>query len=338
MSPPQASRAWGMQFILATIVIDAMGFGIVIPVFPNLLRLIGHFDTSHATLFGGYLSELYAVFQFIFGIVMGNLSDRFGRRPVILGAMAGFAINFLLMARARNLVWLFVGQASAGIFGGTQGPAQSALADITEDTDRARVFGYVGAAFGIGFVIGPALGGVLGALGPRIPFYASSGLCTLNFLYGLLFFPETLAQKNRRRFDWRRANPLGALLNARHLQGVAMLSLVLLLWQIASLVYPMTWTYYLISAYHVSSAVIGLSFAGFGSAFAMVQIFLTGKVVRRYGERDTAKIGLACAIWTFAVFSIAPFNPWLLLLALPTMPISFTQAALSAMFSRRATP
>jgi len=326
-----------IRFILLTIIIDAIGFGIIIPVAPDLLREVGRFDLAHATIVGGWMNILFAGFQFVFGTIIGNLGDRFGRRPILLGALAGFSINFFLQAQAHTVIWLFVGQAVAGVFGGTYGAAQAALADITPAEDRARVFGYVGAAFGIGFVIGPAIGGYLGGLGPRVPFYVASALAALNFVYGFLLFPETLAKENRRPFDWRRANPFGALMVLGKFPGLSMLALVLLFWQIASLAYPITWSIYMIAAFNASQALRGLSLAGVGIAMAAVQILFTGRLVKRFGERNAAIFGLSMAIWTFIVFAIAPFNPWLLLLGV-SMPFgNITQPSLMAMMSKRAT-
>jgi DHA1 family tetracycline resistance protein-like MFS transporter len=331
------SNANTIRFILLTLVIDAIGFGIIIPVAPNLLREVGHFDLATATITGGWMNVLFASFQFVFGTIIGNLGDRFGRRPILLGALGGFAINFFLQAQAQSVIWLFIGQAIAGVFGGTYGSAQAALADITPAEERARVFGYVGAAFGIGFVIGPVIGGFLGTLGPRVPFYAASGLAALNFCYGFMLFPETLKPENRRAFDWRRANPFGALMMIGRLPGVTGLAAVLLVWQIASLVYPITWSIYMIAAYHASTGLIGLSLAGVGLSMAAVQILLTGRLVKRFGERGTVILGLTIACWTFSVLSISPFNPWLLFLAL-VMPLgNVTQPSLMAMMSKRAT-
>ncbi len=326
-----------IRFILLTIIIDAIGFGIIIPVAPALVREVGHFDLAQATITSGWMNVLFASFQFLFGTIIGNLGDRYGRRPILLCALAGFSINFFLQAQAHSLAWLFVGQAVAGVFGGTYGAAQAALADITPAEDRARVFGYVGAAFGIGFVIGPVIGGFLGALGPRVPFYAASALAALNCLYGFFFFPETLKVENRRAFDWGRANPFGALLMLGKLPGVAMLALVLLFWQVASLVYPITWSIYMIASYQASPGLIGLSLACVGASMAAVQILFTGRLVKRFGERGTVFIGLSISIWTHLVLAFAPFNPWLLPLAC-VMPLgNITQPSLMAMMSKRAT-
>jgi MFS transporter, DHA1 family, tetracycline resistance protein len=324
-----------VRFILATIIIDAIGFGIVMPVMPNLLMEVGQMDVAAAARFGGLLSLLYAGFQFLLGPVLGNLADRFGRRPILLGSLAGYSVNFALMAVAPNLGWLLAGQALAGVFGGTYGPAQAALADITKASDRARIFGYVGAAFGVGFTIGPVIGGVLGEFGPRMPFVAAAALAAANFVYGMIYFPETLAQENRRSFDWRRGNPFGALKTLGRLPGVISLGVVLLLWQIASLIYPLTWGYYLIASFDASPRMIGISLTFVGVSLALVQFFLTGRIVARIGERRAAIIGLCAASTAFLGFAIAPHFP-VAILALLVMPFgSVIQPSLSALMSQR---
>ncbi len=324
-----------IRFILATIVIDAIGFGIIIPVTPALLMEVGGLDVSAAARFGGVLALLYASFQFLLGPVLGNLSDRFGRRPVLLGSLGGYSVNFALMAMAPNLWWLLAGQALAGIFGGTYGPAQAALADITPGDQRARVFAMVGAAFGIGFTLGPMIGGLLGELGPRTPFYAAAALAAINLIYGLTIFPETLDQQHRRAFEWRRANPLGALRVLGRLPGLLFLGAILLLWQIASLIYPLTWSYYLIAGFGASTRAIGLSLTIVGISMAAVQMLLTGKIVARFGERRATMIGLSAAVIAFAGSAAAPhYTPAIALMLF--MPLqSIVQPSLSAMVSQR---
>jgi MFS transporter, DHA1 family, tetracycline resistance protein len=328
VSPP-------VRFILATIVIDAIGFGIIMPVMPDLLMEIGQIDLAAAARFGGLLSLLYAGFQFLLGPVLGNLADRYGRRPILLGSLGGYSVNFALMAVAPNLGWLIVGQALAGIFGGTYGPAQAALADITKPSDRARIFGYVGAAFGVGFTIGPAIGGLLGEFGPRMPFIAAATLAAANLVYGMIYFPETLSKEHRREFDWRRGNPFGAFKMLGRLPGIIPIGLVLLLWQVASLVYPLTWGYYLIAGFDASPRQIGISLTFVGVTLALVQFFLTGRIVARVGERRAAIIGLCAASTAFIGFALAPHFP-LAMLALLIMPFgSIIQPSLSAMVSQR---
>jgi MFS transporter, DHA1 family, tetracycline resistance protein len=324
-----------VRFILATIVIDAIGFGVTLPVTPQLVMDVGGMDVSGAAKFGGMLALLYAGFQFIFGPIIGNLGDRFGRRPILLGSLAGYAINFALMGVAPSLGWLLVGQALAGIFGGSYGAAQAALADVTDPKDRARVFGFVGAAFGVGFTFGPVLGGLLGEIGPRIPFFAASALGALNFVYGLTIFPETLKPEHRRAFDWKRANPLGALSGLGRMPGMALLGVLLVIWQVASLVYPLTWGYYLIAAYGATPRQIGLTLAFVGVSMTAVQMLLTGRIVARFGERGAAMIGLGGAATAFLGFAIAPHWHWAAL-SLLVMPLqSIVQPCLSALVSQR---
>ncbi|MEY3657826.1 MAG: hypothetical protein RL425_587, partial [Pseudomonadota bacterium] len=204
-----------IRFLLGTILLNAIGFGIIIPVMPELVMDLGHASLSEATAIGGSLSLLYAATQFVFGPLAGNLSDRFGRRPVLLGSLFGFSVDFLVLAFAPTLGWLYFGRFLSGIFGASNAPAQSAIADLVPPDGRPRLFGFIGAAFGIGFVIGPVIGGLLGELGHRVPFFAAAALALANFIYGMIVFPETLKPENRRSFDWRRANPVGSLLNVR---------------------------------------------------------------------------------------------------------------------------
>lgn len=324
-----------VRFILATIIIDAIGFGIIMPVMPDLLMGVGKMDVANAARFGGLLALLYAAFQFLLGPVLGNLADRYGRRVILLGSLAGYSANFALMAVAPNLAWLVVGQAIAGVFGSTYAPAQAALADITPPAERARIFGYVGAAFGIGFVIGPVIGGLLGGFGPQMAFVAAAMLAAANFLYGLFYFPETLTRENRRSFDWRRANPFGALKMLGRLPGLVPIGLVLLLWQVASLVYPLTWGYYLIAGFDASPGMIGASLTLVGMSFALVQFFLTGRIVARFGERRAAILGLCAASTAFVGFALSPHLPLAMLMAL-IMPFgSIIQPSLAAMISQR---
>lgn len=333
----QSGRPGAARFVLATILIDAIGFGIVIPVLPSLVMIVGKTDLPHATRIGGWLMILYAVTQFLLGPTIGNLGDRFGRRPVLLGSLGGYAIDYLLMGFAPTLPWLFLGRALAGIFGGTYGPCQAALADITPPEERARLFGYVGAAFGIGFIVGPAIGGLLGEIGPRAPFYAAAALALINFIYGLTVFPETLAPENRRPFDWRRANPLGALLQLRKLHGLLPLAAVYLLWALANNVYPCTWSYYAIARFDWSPGMIGASLATTGVVMALMQVFGTGRIVKRFGERDAGILGLVAGTLGFVAYALIP-QGWMVFPVMIFIGLqSLVMPALSAMMSQRAT-
>jgi DHA1 family tetracycline resistance protein-like MFS transporter len=197
MSVSERGRGNATAFIVATILIDAIGFGIIIPVLPRLVMEVGHLDLADATRMGGWIATAYALMQFLCGPLAGNLGDRFGRRPVLLLALAGLGIDYMVMGFAPTLAWLFAGRLIAGVFGASFSPATAALADITAPQDRARRFGLVGAAFGLGFMIGPALGGLLAGVDHHMPFYAAAILCGINFLFGLVFFPETLPPERR---------------------------------------------------------------------------------------------------------------------------------------------
>ncbi len=332
------ARPHASLFVLVTIFIDAIGFGIVMPVLPRLVMAVGEIDLSKAIAIGGWMTLVYAVANFVCAPIMGNLSDHVGRRPVLMIALAGLAVDYLLMALAHTLPLLFLGRLLTGAFGGSYGPAQAAIADITAPDERAKTFGFVSAAFGVGFVLGPAIGGLLGEISDRAPFYAASALAALNFAYGLFVFPETLAKENRRAFDWRRASPLGAWRAMRALPGMTGVAAVLILWQIASLVYPLVWSYYAIAQFGWSNALIGVSLAVVGVTIAISQIFLTGPLVKKYGERDAATIGLVAATLGFITYAVID-QSWMAFAAMLAIAVQgLVQPSLMAMLSRRATP
>jgi MFS transporter, DHA1 family, tetracycline resistance protein len=336
MSVSERGRNPATIFIIATILIDAIGFGIVIPVLPRLVMEVGDLNLADATWMGGWLSVVYAAMQFLCGPLAGNLGDRFGRRPVLLLALAGLSIDYLIMGFAPNLAWLFVGRLLAGVFGASFSPAQAALADITAPEDRAKRFGLVGASFGIGFIIGPAIGGLLGELSHHAPFYAAAALAGLNFTFGLFFFPETLAKENRRAFSLARANPIGALLAARKLRGVLGLAGILLLWNIASMVYPATWSYFAIAQYGWSNGMIGFSLVCAGVSMALVQVKILGPVVARLRERRTAMIGTAVAASGYLLYVVVPYGWFGLLVIIYTSLQGLVQPTVTALMSQRA--
>jgi DHA1 family tetracycline resistance protein-like MFS transporter len=246
-------------------------------------------------LIGGFIAAAYAVFQFLMGPLVGNLGDRFGRRPVFLMTLAGFSIDFVLMGFAPNIIWLFIGRSVAGGLGAVFGPANATMADLSSGEDRAKGFGMVGAAFGIGFIIGPALGGFLGDFGTRLPFFVAAGLAAAVFIYGFFAFPETMPEEGRRAFSLRRANPLGALLSLRQHQGVMGMAVVYLLWLTSTNIFPVSWAYFAPAQYGWDTKMVGLSLTLVGMSMALVQALLIGRVVRRFGERRTALGGLIFA-------------------------------------------
>lgn len=324
-----------VPIVLVAVTIDSAGFGIVMPVLPGVIMKLGHVGLADATRVGGWLAVVYAAVQFLTGPTIGNLGDRFGRRPVILGSLAGFAADYALMGLAPTLGWLFVGRALAGLFGATYGPAGAAMADLSAPEDRARHFGMISAAFGIGFVIGPAIGGLLGEFGARVPFYAAAILAGCNFLLGCFAFPETLAPEHRRPFSWRRANPLGALLALRRHRGVLPVAIAGFWWTLAHMVYPTTWSFYAIAAFNWTPGLIGASLTLVGGLMALAQVLFVGRVVQRLGERHAAEIGLVGAAAAFVGYALLRTG-WLVFpLLFVTAIQSLVMPSLNGMMSRR---
>jgi DHA1 family tetracycline resistance protein-like MFS transporter len=326
-----------IPFIVATIFMDAVGFGIIMPVLPQLVMEVGRIDLPHAIEVGAWIGLVMAVATFLASPVLGNLSDHFGRRRVLLLALGGLAVDYALLTIVETLPWLFVARALSGIFGGSYAAAQAAIADITAPQDRARNFGFVGAAFGVGFVAGPAIGGFLGEISPRAPFVAAAILAAANMLYGYFIFPETLPPERRRAFDWRRANPLGAWKTMRALAGMDGVAAVLVLWQIASLVYPMTWSFYCIAQLGWKPGMIGASLAAVGVMIALGQVFVVGPAVARFGERDAATLGIFVAVVVYVGYAFTTSTIGAFLLLIPVALQAPVQPSLMAMMSRRAT-
>ncbi|KTE03916.1 MFS transporter [Sphingopyxis sp. H038] len=316
---------------------DAVGFGIIMPVLPQLVMEVGEIDLAEAIEVGAWIGLVMAVATFLASPVLGNLSDHFGRRRVLLLALGGLAVDYALLTIVETLPWLFVARALSGIFGGSYAAAQAAIADITQPEERARNFGFVGAAFGIGFVAGPALGGFLGEISPRAPFVAAAILAAANMLYGYFIFPETLPPERRRAFDWRRANPLGAWKTMRGLPGMDGVAGVLVLWQIASLVYPMTWSFYCIAQLGWTPGMIGASLAAVGVMIALGQVFVVGPAVARFGERDAATLGILVATLVYVGYAFTTSTIGAFLLLIPVALQAPVQPSLMAMMSRRAT-
>ena len=233
-----------VPIVLTILLLDLIGFGIVLPVLPSLIVHLGQVGLPEATRIAGYMLVAYAAAQFFAGPILGNLGDRFGRRPILLFSAIAFAIDYLLMAAAPTLAWLFLGRAIAGIAGATYGPANAVLADVTEPEKRGATFGLMGAAFGLGFILGPALGGLLSGFGTRTPFIVAAVLAAANALWIALRLPETLPEERRRPFRWREANVLGAFRPLIYAGGATPLLVAALLWQLGHFVYPATWAFW----------------------------------------------------------------------------------------------
>ncbi len=293
------------KFILATVFIDTIGLGIIIPVLPELIMTLTDKGIGTAALYGGWFMVIYAGMQFIFAPVIGNLSDRFGRRPVLLLSLLGFGLDYLLMALAPSIIWLVIGRTVAGITGASYATANAAIADISPEDKRAGNFGMLGAAWGLGFIAGPAIGGLLGDLGPRTPFYAAAALAFANVSFGYFVFPETLANTKRRVFSMRRANPVGALLQMKKFPLVFGLLGAMIFFQLAHDANPSVWTYYVLEKFQWSKSQIGLSLAFVGIGIALVQGGLIRFLIPKLGERKTIYFGLSMMAIGFIGFAFS---------------------------------
>lgn len=332
----KAPGRFAVIFVFITVFIDMVGFGLIMPVLPRLIEQVGGTDLAGASILGGWLFFAYGGMQFLFGPAIGNLSDAFGRRPVLLLSVFGLAVDYLLTAFAPTMLWLFIGRIFAGICGASYTTANAYLADITKPEERAKVFGMMGAAFGLGFVIGPAIGGLLGEFGPRVPFFVAAGLSIVNFLYGWFVLPETLPVEKRRPFSLLRSNPVGALKVFARYKGVVPLSMVMFLYFFATAVYPALWAFWGIAAYNWTEATIGLTLAAFGLISAIVQGGLTGPVVKWLGERRTVVFGLVMAVVAVLGYAVAPGLAAVLILLVVHAPEGFVHPALTALMSHQA--
>lgn len=303
-----SSRAPGklaFVFVLLTVLMDTIGLGIIIPVTPELIMELTGEGLSRAAIFGGWLAFSYAIMQFVCAPILGNLSDRFGRRPVLLYSVASLGIDYLLMAMAPTIAWLFVGRALAGVAGASFTTAYAYITDISPPGKRAQNFGMIGAAFGAGFILGPAIGGLLGGYGARAPFFVAAVLSLANFVYGFFVLPETLAQDKRREFKWRRANPIGTLLQIRRHPAVIGMLAALFLWQIAHQVMPSIWTYYTMLKFGWSEREVGYSLGLVGLLLVGVQAGLIQLLIDRLGEQRTVYFGFAMMATGFAGFAFS---------------------------------
>jgi DHA1 family tetracycline resistance protein-like MFS transporter len=285
--------------ILITILLDMIGLGIIVPVLPELIRQLTGGSVAQAAVIGGYLVFVYALMQFLFSPVLGNLSDRFGRRPVLLLSLIGLTIDYSLMGFAPVIGFIFLGRLLSGVSGAAVSTATAYIADITRPEKRSQRFGLIGAAFGLGFIIGPVIGGELGGYGPRVPFYAAAALALANFLFGLFVLPESLPRNRRRAFELRRANPFGALIALRQYPVVLWLLFGLFLLSLASQAFPSVWNFFTIEVVNFSTAQIGRSLGAFGIGFAISQALLIGPIVKRFGEWTTVLLGMAAAAIAF---------------------------------------
>ena len=287
-----SNKTAAIWFIFITLIIDITGWGIVIPVVPKLIEELINGDVSEASKYGGWLSFLYAFMQFLFAPVLGNLSDKYGRRPVILFSLLGFSINFFIQAWAPTIFWLFVGRIFSGITGASVTTASAYIADISDDTNRSKNFGMIGAAFGLGFIIGPVIGGLLGQFGSRVPFYAAAVLCLVNFAYGYFVLPESLGQEHRRPFEWKRANPIGTLLKVRTHPEIFKLFIAWFLVYLAGHAVQTNWAYFTMYKFAWDEKTVGISLGVMGAFTAIVQGFLIRKIHPKLGSERSILYGI----------------------------------------------
>ncbi len=300
-----SARKPAISFIFVTLVLSVVGFGLLIPVLPSLVKEFRGGDVSAGSHAYGWIISTYALMQFVGSPIMGSLSDRFGRRRIILIATAGSAIDYVIMANAPNLSWLFVARIIAGFTAGVLSTANAYIADVTPPEKRAQSFGILGAAFGIGFVIGPVLGGVLGHIDLRLPFWVAAGCSALNWLWGYFVLPESLKPENRRAFQWSRANPVGALLALRHLPTVLALAGSYFIMMLAQTMLQSTWALYTDARYHWGPLQVGISLMAIGVLSGLVQATLVKKIVPRIGETRAVVIGLVISIVTQIAYGLA---------------------------------
>ena len=294
-----------LGFIFITLLIDVTGFGIIIPVLPKLITELIHGNLSDASRFGGWLLFAYSLMQFVCAPILGNLSDKYGRRPVLLFSLFGFGLDYILQGFAPNIIWLFIGRIIAGITGGSFTTASAYIADISTPEKRAQNFGMIGAAFGIGFIIGPVLGGILGHYGSRIPFFAAAALALINWVYGYFILPESLDHEHRRSFDWKRANPMGSLMHLKKYPVVSNLIARITLLYIASHAVQSTWTYYTMSKFGWNEQLVGYSLGFVGLTVGIVQGALIRVIIPKLGQHKSVYIGLGLYTIGFVLFALA---------------------------------
>jgi MFS transporter, DHA1 family, tetracycline resistance protein len=301
----------GIGFIFLTLVIDVTGFGLIIPVVPKLIEQLIHGNVSDAAKYGGWLTATYAALQFIFSPVLGGLSDKFGRRPVLLFSLLGLSLDYLLLSFAPTIAWLFVGRAIAGIGGASFTTATAYIADISTNENRAQNFGMIGAAFGIGFIVGPVIGGLLGSLGPRIPFMVAAALSFLNFLYGYFILPESLNKENRRAFDIKRANPVGSLMQLTKYPNLGGMVFCFMLIYLASHAVQSNWSFFAIEKFNWSEKMIGISLGVVGALVGVVQGVLIRYINPKLGNNRSVYVGLLLYSLGLILFAFAS-HTWMM--------------------------
>ena len=321
-------------FIFLTLVIDIVGLGIIIPVVPQLIKGLLHTsDLSKASLYGGWMTFLYATMQFLFAPFIGSLSDQYGRRPVLLISLLGFGLDYLFLAFAPSILWLFVGRTIAGITGASATTASAYMADISDDSNRAQNFGMIGAAFGIGFIIGPMLGGFLGEVSPRLPFIVAACLALLNVVYGYFVLPESLPVENRRAFDWKRSNPISSLVHLKKYPAVSGLIFSLIFIYLASHAVQSNWSFANMEKFKWSPKMIGLSLGMVGLLVGLVQGVLIRYINPKIGNEKSVYFGIALYALGLILFAFASSSWMMFVFLIPYCLGGISGPALQALIS-----
>jgi DHA1 family tetracycline resistance protein-like MFS transporter len=321
-------------FIFLTLVIDIVGLGIIIPVVPQLIKGLLHTsDLSKASLYGGWMTFLYATMQFLFAPFIGSLSDQYGRRPVLLISLLGFGLDYLFLAFAPSILWLFVGRTIAGITGASVTTASAYMADISDDSNRAQNFGMIGAAFGIGFIIGPMLGGFLGEVSPRLPFIVAACLALVNVVYGYFVLPESLPVENRRAFDWKRSNPLGSLVHLKKYPAVSGLIFSLVFIYLAVHAVQSNWSFANMEKFKWSPKMIGLSLGMVGLLVGLVQGVLIRYINPKIGNEKSVYYGIALYALGLILFAFASSSWMMFVFLIPYCLGGISGPALQALIS-----
>ena len=305
------NRSAAVIFIFITVLIDVIGIGIVIPIVPTLIKELVGGTISQASSYALWLVLIYAVMQFLFSPIIGGLSDQYGRRKILLFSLFGFGIDSLFQALAPTIGWLFLGRTIAGIAGASFTTANAYIADISTPEKRAQNFGLVGAAFGLGFIIGPSLGGILGSYSSRLPFFVSAGLSMLNWLYGYFVLPESLPVEKRRKFDFKRANPIGSLKHLKKSPFVITLVASLFLVYIAGYAAQSTWSFYTMEKFHWNEMEVGLSLGFVGLMIAIVQGGLIRLIIPKIGQKRALFLGLIINTVGLMAFAFASMG-WMM--------------------------
>jgi DHA1 family tetracycline resistance protein-like MFS transporter len=336
--PAQGASRAAFGFIFVTVLLDMMALGVTIPVLPKLVESFLNNDTAVAARWFGLFGTAFALMQFLFSPLLGALSDRYGRRPVVLLSNFGLAFDYVLMALAPSLGWLFLGRLISGITAASVATSYAYIADVTAPEKRAAAFGLLGAAFGAGFVLGPAIGGLLGGLDPRLPFWLAAGFSFANALYGLFILPESLPRERRAPFRWQNANPLGSLHLLRSNRGLLGLAAINFISQLAHVVLPSAFVLYAGYRYGWDAGMVGITLAIVGVCSIVVQALLIGPAVKRFGERRAALVGFAFGAAGFAVYALAPIG-YLSWLGIPLQAMwGLSGPSIQALMSRLVSP